>query len=126
LAIFAAIRRRASSLVSGLAADRRPGSLGNRPLYNQISGIDSSARREGIGVNVTKPPALPAAVVCQLNPARCGCQRAGNCIGFLLSRGPKDFEAFDRDQLSIGLFTDQHAVPWPSIKERSVSQHESE
>jgi hypothetical protein len=48
-----------------LAADRRPGSLGNRPLYNQISGIDSSARREGIGVNVTKPPALPAAVVCQ-------------------------------------------------------------
>jgi hypothetical protein len=36
--------------------------------------------------------------------------RSGNCIGFILNRGPAGHEAFDADQISLGHFTDQHAA----------------
>lgn len=36
--------------------------------------------------------------------------RGRDCVGFLLNRGPRGFEAFDQDQHSIGLLSDQHAA----------------
>ena len=43
-----------------------------------------------------------------LRPPMLSVFRGRDCVGFLLSRGPKGFEAFDGDQYSIGLFADQH------------------
>jgi hypothetical protein len=32
----------------------------------------------------------------------------GRCLGFLLRRGPQGVEVFDRDERSLGFFTDEH------------------
>jgi hypothetical protein len=45
-----------------------------------------------------------------------------NCVGFILARGPRGFEAFDRDGKSLGLFPNQsdavRAIP-RRIEERA-------
>jgi hypothetical protein len=45
--------------------------------------------------------------------------RAGNCIGFILNRGPAGHEAFDADQTSLGHFTDHH-VAAAALNQRAV------
>ena len=43
------------------------------------------------------------------------------CIGFLLARGPAGVEAFDHDERSLAIFTDEHAAVTAIFKNDKLS-----
>jgi hypothetical protein len=43
------------------------------------------------------------------------------CIGFLLARGPAGVEAFDHDERSLGIFTDEHTAVTAIFKSDRLS-----